>query len=485
MYLFIGSLAILILGYFIYGRIIEKLFVVDSNSTTPAYSQNDGVDYMPLPWWRVFLVQFLNIAGLGPIFGAVAGAMWGPVAFLWIALGCVFAGAVHDFFCGMLSLRNNGLSISEVIGKYLGLGMRQFMRVITVVLLIMVGVVFIMGPAKILAELTEGWGSMTMWVAVIFIYYLVATLLPIDKIIGKLYPVFGFVLLFMAVSILASMWYQGVRIPDWNVGLTNNFHNNPSGFPIFPMLFVTIACGAISGFHATQSPLMSRCLQNENQGRRVFYGAMIVEGIVALIWAAVSMSFFGGISELNEIMIANGNNAGFIVNEISVGLLGTFGSILAVLGVVAAPITSGDTAFRSARLIISDFMKMEQGAIKNRLIICLPLFAIAWVMTQIDFGIIWRYFAWLNQVVATVVLWGVSVYLVQQAKNFWITLIPAIFMSMVVFTYFLFAGEGLGWSYEWALGIGSVITLALTVYFAWYTVKLNRRRSGSFKAVTE
>lgn len=475
MYLFIGSLVILVLGYFIYGRIVERIFVVQTEKPTPAYAQADGVDYMPLPWWRVFLIQFLNIAGLGPIFGAVAGAMWGPVAFLWIALGSVFAGAVHDYFSGMLSLRHNGLSISEVTGHYLGDGLRQIMRGLTVVLLVMVGVVFIMGPAKILAEMTQGWGTMTMWVMIIFVYYLVATLLPIDKIIGKLYPIFGFVLLFMAVSILISMISQGLTIPDFTMGLTTNHHSNPGSFPIFPMLFVTIACGAISGFHATQSPLMSRCLQKEGQGRKVFYGAMIVEGVVALIWAAVSMSFFGGISELNEVMAANGNNAGYIVNEISVGLLGAFGSILAVLGVVAAPITSGDTAFRSARLIISDFMKLEQGSLKNRLLICVPLFAIAWVMTQIDFGIIWRYFAWLNQVVATFVLWAVTVYLVQSNKNYWITFLPAVFMTMVVVTYFLFAGEGLGWPYQRALMISVVVTLLISATFFRYII--SRKKS--------
>ncbi|GAA5225287.1 carbon starvation CstA family protein [Membranihabitans marinus] len=474
MYLFLLSIAILVLGYFLYGKLVERIFVIQTDVETPAYANADGVDFMPMPWWRVFLIQFLNIAGLGPIFGAVAGAMWGPVAFLWIALGSVFAGAVHDYFSGMLSLRHNGLSISEVTGHYLGDSMKQVMRLLTVVLLVMVGVVFIMGPAKILAEITSGWASMTMWVAIIFIYYLIATLLPIDKVIGKLYPIFGFVLLFMAVSILVSMVVQGVQIPDYNIGLTTNHHSNSSSFPIFPMLFVTIACGAISGFHATQSPLMSRCLQKENQGRKVFYGAMIVEGVVALIWAAVSMSFFGGIGQLNEVMAANGNNAGYIVNEISVGLLGTFGSILAVLGVVAAPITSGDTAFRSARLIISDFMKVKQGSLKNRLMISIPLFAVAWVLTQIDFGIIWRYFAWLNQVVATIVLWAISVYLLKYSKNYWITLIPAVFMTMVVSTYLLFAPEGLSWSYDRALMAAAVITVLVTLSFTRLVWSMNK-----------
>ncbi|MCK4346674.1 MAG: carbon starvation protein A, partial [Bacteroidales bacterium] len=395
------SLSILFFGYLVYSKIIEHIAEVDPKRETPAYKMNDGVDYLPLPWWRVFLIQFLNIAGLGPIFGAVAGAMWGPVAFLWIAFGAVFAGAVHDYFSGMLSVKHKGLSITEIVGIYLGVGAKQFMRGFTVLLLIIVGAVFIMGPAKILSGLTSGFASMKFWVWVVFIYYLLATMLPIDKIIGRIYPIFGLSLLFMAVGLIIALFVKGYHIPELNLANIHNYHVNSDQFPIFPMLFITIACGAISGFHATQSPIMARCLTNEKYGRPVFYGAMISEGVVALIWAAISMSFFGGVRELNEVMTANSGNAAFIVNEISNSLLAKFGGVLALLGVVAAPITSGDTAFRSARLIVADFLNFKQGPIKNRLLVSIPLFSIGFLLTQIDFSIIWRYFAWSNQTLAT------------------------------------------------------------------------------------
>jgi len=425
---FIG-LTVLILGYLFYSKIVEKYADVDPTRKTPAYTMEDGVDYVPLPTWRIFLIQFLNIAGLGPIFGAVAGAMWGPVAFIWIALGSVFAGATHDFFSGMLSIKHNGLSITEIVGIYMGNATKQFMRGFTVILMLLVGVVFIMGPAKILSGITPDFATVTFWTWIVFAYYLLATMLPIDKIIGRIYPVFGLSLLFMAVGLIVALFVKGYHIPELNFANLHNFHADSDKFPIFPMLFITIACGAISGFHATQSPLMARCLTNEKHGRPVFYGAMISEGVVALIWAAISMSFFGGIRELNDIMIANNGNAAFIVNEISNSLLGKFGGILALLGVVAAPITSGDTAFRSARLIVADFMKFNQGPIKNRLMISIPLFLIGFLLTQIDFGIIWRYFAWSNQTLATIVLWAISVFLLQEKKLYWIAFIPALFMT--------------------------------------------------------
>lgn len=461
---FFVSLIILILGYIFYSRIIERIGGIDPGRETPAYSMKDGVDYLPLPWWRIFLIQFLNIAGLGPIFGAIAGAMWGPVAFLWIVLGSVFAGAVHDYFSGMLSLKHSGLSITEIVGIYLGNGAKQFMRGFTVILMVIVGAVFIMGPAKILAGLTPGALSVTFWVWVVFIYYLLATMLPIDKIIGRLYPVFGFALVFMALGLIIALFVKGYHVPELNLASITNFHSEPDKFPVFPMLFITIACGAISGFHATQSPLMARCLTNEKYGRRVFYGAMITEGVVALIWAAIGMSFFGGIRELNDVMNSNNGNAAFVVNEISNSLLGTFGGVLALLGVVAAPITSGDTAFRSARLIVADFLNLKQKSIGNRLVISIPLFLIGFLLTQIDFSIIWRYFAWSNQTLATVVLWTITVYLAKEQKFYWITLVPAVFMTAVITTYLMFAPEGFSLSKEISYPVGtsiSVITLAL------------------------
>ena len=465
---FIISILVLLLGYLFYSRFIERIEGADPNRQTPAYKMKDGVDYVPMPWWRIFLIQFLNIAGLGPIFGAIAGAMWGPVAFLWIVLGSVFAGAVHDYFSGMLSIRHNGLSITEIVGIYLGRGTKQFMRGFTVILMVLVGAVFIMGPAGILAGLTKGFASLTFWVWVVFFYYALATMLPIDKIIGRIYPVFGFALLFMAIGLIIALFVKGYHIPELSIANFRNFHADPEKFPVFPMMFITIACGAISGFHSTQSPLMARCLTNEKLGRRVFYGAMISEGIVAMIWAAIGMSFYGGVRELNDVMTANAGNAAVLVNEISNSLLGKFGGILALLGVVAAPITSGDTAFRSARLIVADFLKFKQGPVKNRLLISIPLFIIGFLLTRIDFSIIWRYFAWSNQTLAMVVLWAITVYLARSRKLYWVTLIPAVCMTAVTTTYLLFAPEGFALPQKISYISGIMIALgSLTAFFIY------------------
>lgn len=469
---FILSLAILLAGYIFYSKYLERLMEVDPNRPTPAVSMSDGVDFVPMSWWRVLLIQFLNIAGLGPIFGAIAGALWGPVAFVWIVLGTVFAGGVHDYFSGMLSLRHNGLSITEVIGIYLGRIMKQIMRIFSVVLLVLVGVVFISGPAGILANLTPLTLDYRFWVWVIFIYYILATLLPIDKIIGKIYPVFGLALVFMALSLIVALIVKGYALPELTAENWQNFHYDKEKFPIFPMLFITIACGAISGFHATQSPLMARCIKNEKEGRKVFYGAMVIEGVVALIWAAISMSFFGGIRELGEVMVAQNGNAAWVVNEISNSLLGKFGAILAILGVVAAPITSGDTAFRSARLTIGDLLRFNQKPIKNRLIITIPLFAVGFLLTKINFDVIWRYFAWSNQTLATVVLWTVTVYLFQKRKAYWITLLPALFMTSVVTTYIMLAPEGFALSKAISYGIGFAVTALVFSMFIFYTRNL-------------
>jgi carbon starvation protein CstA len=470
---FIIAIMVLILGYLFYSRFVERIEQIDPSRQTPAYKLNDGVDYVPMPWWRVFLIQFLNIAGLGPIFGAIAGAMWGPVAFLWIVLGSVLAGAVHDYFSGMLSIRHNGLSITEIVGIYLGTGVKQIMRIFTVILMVLVGAVFIMGPARIMAGLTPEHLTMTFWVWVIFIYYILATMLPIDKIIGKLYPVFGFALMFMAIGLITALFVKGYQIPELSLANFRNFHVDSEKFPVFPMMFITIACGAISGFHSTQSPLMARCITSEKLGRRVFYGAMITEGVVAMIWAAIGMSFYGGINELNTVMTEHQGNAAYLVNEISNSLLGRFGAVLALLGVVAAPITSGDTAFRSARLIVADFLKYKQGPIKNRIFICIPLFATGFFLTRVNFDIIWRYFAWSNQTLATVVLWAITVYLAQDRKLFWITLFPAVFMTAVTSTYLLFAPEGFSLPAVISYTIGIVIALsALTLFLVF----LNRIR---------
>lgn len=462
---FIVSVVLLIGGYFLYGKLVENIFGIDKNRTTPAEEINDGVDFVPLSWGKIFLIQFLNIAGLGPIFGAIAGAVWGPVAFLWIVLGNILGGAVHDFFSGMISIRMGGQSIPEIVGKYMGTGVKQFMRAFTVGMMILVGAVFIMGPAKIIAGMTPDYMGVTFWATAIFVYYILATMLPIDKLIGRVYPFFGFAILFMAVGIAGAMIYQGLPIPELTIDNFVNMNADPDKFPVFPMLFVTIACGAISGFHSTQSPLMARCIKNEKYGRRVFYGAMVAEGLVALIWAAVAMSFFGGVKELNEIMADQKGNAAWVVNEISNSLLGQVGAVLAILGVVAAPITSGDTAFRSARLIVADFLNFKQKKIINRLILTLPLFVIGFVLTQVDFSIIWRYMAWSNQTLATIVLWTITIYLVVNKKIFWITLVPALFMTAVVSAYIMVAPEGFKLDPSIGQIMGVVLSLLLFIVF--------------------
>jgi carbon starvation protein CstA len=468
---FFISIIALLLGYFLYSRVVEKVFVIDPQRKTPAVRMADGVDFVAMPGWRIFLIQFLNIAGLGPIFGAVAGAMWGPVAFLWIVLGSIFAGGVHDYFSGMLSIKHNGKSITEISGMYLGNGVKQFMLAFTVILMIIVGAVFILGPAKIIDDMTGNFAGMNMWIWIIFLYYVAATMLPIDKVIGKVYPVFGFALLFMAVGISIMMIAKGLPIPELTWANLTNQHYDPGKFPVFPMVFITIACGAISGFHATQSPLMARCMTNEKQGRKIFYGAMITEGIVALIWAAIGMSFYGGVQGLNEVMVQNQGNAAFVVNEISISLLGTVGGFLALLGVVAAPITSGDTAFRSARIIVADFLNFKQGPVKNRLIISAPLFAVGYLLTQINFAIIWRYFAWTNQTLATIVLWTITAYLIKEKKSYWVTLIPATFMTTVIISYLLQAPEGFQLPVDISYMVGILVAFVLAAYATFYIYK--------------
>ena len=468
---FLLSIGALILGYFTYGKLMERIFGVDKDRETPAVRLRDDVDFMTLPTWKVFLIQFLNIAGLGPIFGAIAGAMFGPAAFLWIVLGSIFAGAVHDYFSGMLSIRHDGLSISEVVGIYLGPTAKQFMRLFSVVLLIFVGTVFLVGPAKIIDGMTGNIWSVWIWVAIILVYYVLSTLLPIDKLISKLYPIFGVAMLLMAIGLVIALFFGDYNIPELVPANLRNMTSDPEATPLFPILFITIACGAISGFHATQSPLMARCMKNETLGRKIFYGTMVTEGIVALIWAAAAMTFFGNVEGLNGAMIDNNNNAAWAANEISLNMLGQIGGVLALLGIVAAPITSGDTAFRSARLILSDIFKSNQKKIVNRLLISLPLFVIAFVLTQIDFGIIWRYFAWSNQTLAMIVLWTITAYLIYENKAYWVTLLPAIFMTMVCSTYILIAPEGFQLPNDVAYIGGTLITLTITIAFWVYTAQ--------------
>ena len=456
---FILGIIILIVGYFTYGKIVDKQFGVDDSKETPATRLEDGIDFVPMSWPKIFLIQLLNIAGLGPIFGAVQGALFGPMAFVWIALGSVFAGAVHDYYSGMLSLRHDGQSISEIVGIYLGEGARKIMRVFSVVLLVLVGTVFMSGPANLMASIELfGLDNATTWLAIVFVYYFLATILPVDKIIGKIYPVFGLALLTMAFGIGSMILIKGYELPAFT---TASLH--PAGLPIWSILFTTIACGAISGFHATQSPMMARCMTKESHGRRIFYGSMIAEGVIAMIWAAAGMVFFNGIPGLAEAL-ANGGPGG-VVNTISVNLLGPIGGVLAMIGVIACPITSGDTAFRSARLTIADAINYDQGPVNKRLFLALPLFVIAFILTRIDFNIIWRYFAWSNQTLAMITLWAASAYLVKNGKSHWTTSIPATFMTAVSATYLLQAPEGFRLSTTIAYPVGAAIAVGAIAFF--------------------
>ncbi len=455
---FFVAIFLLIASYFVYGRFVERLFGADGQNVTPAVRMNDGVDYVPMPTWKLFLIQFLNIAGLGPIFGAIAGALWGPAAFFWIVLGTIFAGGVHDYFSGMLSMRHNGLSIPEIVGIYMGSGPKRFLLGFTVVLLLLVGVVFVGGPARLLQGLIPGSG-LSLWLYIIFAYYLIATLLPIDKLIGRLYPVFGASLLLMALGITGGILLKGYTIPEVTF---SNLH--PNELPIWPLMFITIACGAISGFHSTQSPIMARCCKNEKLGKKVFYGAMVAEGIVALIWAAAAMAFFGTTDGLASFMSAHGEQAG-VVNHISISLLGPAGSVLAILGVVFCPVSSGDTAFRSARLTIADFINLNQKSLKNRLMIAIPMFVVGFVLTQIDFQVIWRYFAWSNQTIAMLVLWTAAVFLKKFNKFHWVATVPAVFMTAVTTTYLMVAPEGFSLSATVSYPVGILLAAMAFLFF--------------------
>ena len=444
---FLLCLALLILGYVFYGKVVANTFGPDDRET-PAVKINDGVDYVVLPQWKLFMIQLLNIAGLGPIFGALSGALWGPIVFLWITFGTIFAGGVHDYFSGMLSERNEGVSISEISGIYLGSTMKNVMRVFSVVLLVMVGTVFAVGPAGLLQLLCSKSGaagllsSKMFWLILILIYYFIATFLSIDKLIGKIYPVFGVCLIVMAVGVALGIFTKGYEIPE----IWSHFYNmHPQGTPIWSFMFITVACGAISGFHATQSPLMARCLKSEKQGHFVFYGAMVTEGIIALIWAAAGCAIYTG-----EELLALGGGGSTAVYDVCSKTMGGIGIALAMLGVIACPITSGDTAFRSARLVLADWFHLDQKNWKNRLMLCIPVLGVGAVLGignalgKIDYTIIWRYFSWTNQTLAMIVLWAASMFLFYEKKNYWITAVPATFMTAVSITYFMLGNECLG-----------------------------------------
>ena len=467
------SFGLLIVGFLVYGRVTEKIFAPDDRET-PAIAINDGVDCVPMKTWKVFLIQLLNIAGTGPIFGALMGAVFGPVVFLWIVFGSILGGAVHDYMSGMISSRHQGSSIAELSGTYIGNWAKWVMRVFTVVLLVLCGAVFVVSPAGLLARLTPEFLNGSVWTIIILAYYFLATILPIDKLIGKLYPVFGVLLIIMALSVVGGVVFSGgaYTIPEISL---QNLH--PDGTPIWPYMFVTVACGAISGFHATQSPMMAKCITSEKEGRKVFYGAMIAEAVIALVWAAVGVAFYGSTELLNQALAGGASN---VVYDISKGVLGVFGGALAVAGVVVCPITSGDTAFRSARLIIAESLRLDQKPIKNRLMIALPLLVAGGVITWYSlvdnngFQTIWRYFSWSNQTIAMISLWVASAYLIQKGKYRFgslLTALPATFMTAVSVTYILMAKEGFRLSQTISYTTG---VLAAAVLFAIYLFALIR-----------
>lgn len=474
------SIVLLVVGYFFYGKLIEKIFGANPERETPAYAKQDGVDYIPMKSWRSFMIQFLNIAGLGPIFGAIMGAKFGTSSFLWIVFGSIFAGAVHDYISGMLSLRMDGAGLPEIHGKFLGNRVKRLMRFFTVVLLILVGAVFISGPAEILATLTPETFNMTFWIVVILIYYIIATLLPIDKLIGKIYPLFGFCLVFMAVGIMVELFYYHPALPEIWQGLDNK-QPNAANNPIFPMMFVSIACGAISGFHATQSPLMARCLTNERQGRPIFYGAMILEGVVALIWAAAASYLFYTPEGQALVPAGQSMTPAAIVNLLCNHWLGVVGAVLAILGVVAAPISTGDTAFRSARLVVADALNINQRTLLKRLGVAVPLFVAGFIVLLYSlwdkegFAVIWNGFSWANQFLAMVTLWAVTVYLSVEKKCYWVTLIPALFMTMVSISFILVSKTtGFGLPYRWGYIAAAIMTLSFMVWFFVWRKRKNK-----------
>ena len=473
------SIGILLIGYFTYGRFADKFIGINENSKTPALQINDGVDFTPLPVWKIFMIQFLNIAGLGPIFGAILGAAYGPMAYLWIVLGCIFMGAAHDYFAGVLSLRNGGASLPELVGKYLGKGTRAFLRFFTLILLIFVGVAFVSGPAKLLTVLTSL--DLNFWLIVIFGYYFIATMFPVQKIIGRIYPFFGAVLILMALMVFIMMLvkhFSGAMVlHELSFSDFKNFHHNPESNILFPMMFVVISCGAISGVHAKQSPMMARCLTNEKQARFSFYGAMIAEGIVAIIWATAAMNYFGTVDDLNFTLSNPIHDPAWIVNEISTTWFGKIGAVIAILGVVFCPITTGDTAFRSARLTIADSFKIDQRKVTNRLAVSIPIFVVGILLTFVlssQFATIWKFVGISNQILAAITLWTIAMYFAVNKKQHWFISLPAIFLTMICFTYVFVApikAGGMNLAMDLSMYLGLFCTSIIVVVWYFYYKK--------------
>ncbi len=478
------SISVLIAGYFIYGKFAERIIGVNPDSITPAVRINDGVDYAPLPVWKIFMIQFLNIAGLGPIFGAILGAIYGPMAYLWIVLGCIFMGASHDYFSGMLSLRNDGASLPELVGKYLGKEVKVFLRIFTLILLIFVGVAFVSGPAKLLSSLTNI--NLTFWLWIIFGYYFLATLFPVQKIIGKIYPIFGAILIIMALMIFFMMIFKQsageMHLIELSTSNFKDFYISNNSNLMYPIMFIVISCGAISGFHATQSPMMARCLTNEKQAKLAFYGAMIAEGIVAIIWATAAMNYFGNVDGLKGTLGAPNQDPAWIVNEICNTWFGKVGAIIAVLGVVFCPITTGDTAFRSARLTVADSLRISQKTIKNRLLVSIPMFIIGILLTFVlsnQFATVWKFVGISNQILSAITLWTISMYFAINKKHYWFMAVPAYFLTTVCFTYILIApikngGLALPHNFSYVLGF-SLSTVIAVLWYLFYRKQLKVR----------
>lgn len=524
---FFFCVAVLVLGYFVYGKIIEKIFVINPKRQTPAYSMTDGVDYMPMSKTKIWLIQLLNIAGTGPIFGPILGALYGPVAMLWIVIGCIFAGAVHDYFCGMLSIRNGGATMPNLAGKFLGRPVKLFINVMALILLLLVGVVFVASPAQLLATITmdvagatQGtmelgdveaikqavasggvtvWGMdkatvISVWTVIIFGYYILATLLPVDKIIGRIYPFFGALLLFMSVGMVYGLVSAHLSVTDpidffrtvnadgqgltWEK-FTQNFQVK-GDVPIWPLLFLTISCGALSGFHATQTPLMARCAQNESEGRFIFYGAMITEGVIALVWCMVGLAFYESPQALQDAIAAGSPSK--VVYDSSLHFLGFIGGIFAVLGVVVLPITSGDTAFRAARLQLAEIFNLDQRSFAKRLYIAIPLFVIGFIVSKVDFSVLWRYFTWANQMTAMVMLWTAAGYLYRYKKFHWVCSIPAWFITTVCATYLAYNKIGFGLDYQLSVYIGLAITVVCIICFFKFVKQTDERDESAYAA---
>ena len=461
---FFASLILLFAGYAIYSKIVERSFSINDARETPAYTVNDGMDFVPMSWWKGWLIQLLNIAGLGPVFGAVAGALYGPVAFIWIVFGSIFAGGVHDYFSGMLSLKHGGAQFPTIVGKYLGNFARKAITVISILLMILVAAAFTAGPAQLIAQITPI--SFIGALVLVFAYFILAAILPINKIIGRIYPIFGAILIFMALAIAVALVFGSEPIPNLTM---QNLH--PGDLPIWPLLMVTISCGAISGFHSTQSPIVSRTMKKESEGRKIFYGAMIAEGVIALIWAAAGMTFFGGTEGLQAALTAGGP-AG-VVNEISISLLGTVGGILAILAVIILPITTGDTALRSSRMIVTESISKWLNPDKKIVVLgtTLALGVPIFLLSTIDYEFLWRYVGWTNQLSATIMLWTAVSFLMKTGKNHYIAGIPGLFMTGVVCTYIFYAPEGFNMDYTISIIIGSILTAGVTAVYVWQIIR--------------